>query len=81
MVQVVKFFYQFQVCHLKKNFSHLVAQSTLFKNYLQKYEFNYKNRNVVYKRNICELLKTIPKSLTPKNLMIIKQNFRHLSGQ
>ena len=39
----------------------------LFEILLQLFEVNYENRIMIYKINISELLKTIPKSLPPKS--------------
>ena len=42
-------------------------------NWLGLFEVNYDNRINIYKIKISESFKTIPKSLSPKNLMIIKK--------
>ena len=49
-------------------------------NCLQCFEVNYDNRITIYKRNIIKLFKTVPKSLTIKKLIVIKQSIRNYQG-
>ena len=50
-------------------------------NWLQCFEVNYQNIMMICKRRTSELFKTTPKTLLPKNLMIIRKKVRQISGK
>ena len=45
-------------------------------NWLQWFEVNYENIIIIYKENMSELFKTIPKSLPPKSLNYYKSKYQ-----